>query len=94
MSFPFNPRVYPCTPYLIRIFSPVLFSLYDRNIDNNNEQKQAVENIVFGTSLPYPYLVFGGPGSGKTNTTVEAIKQVSKTTILCYDVDRIRILID
>ena len=58
--------------YIITIY----YSLYDPNIGNNKEQKQAVENIVFGNSLPYPYLVFGGPGSGKTKTIVEAIKPV------------------
>ena len=63
---------YNILQYIITIY----YSLYDPNIGNNKEQKQAVENIVFGNSLPYPYLVFGGPGSGKTNTTVEAIKQV------------------
>ena len=55
---------YNILQYIITIY----YSLYDPNIGNNKEQKQAVENIVFGNSLPYPYLVFGGPGSGKTNT--------------------------
>ena len=54
----------------------VIHSFYDPNIANNDEQKQAVENIVFGTSRPYPYLVFGPPGTGKTVTMVESIKQV------------------
>ena len=63
---------YNILQYIITIY----YSLYDPNIDNNKEQKQAVENIVFANSLPYPYLVFGGPGSGKTKTIVEAIKPV------------------
>ena len=53
-----------------------LFSWYDSKIANNDEQKQAVKNIVLGTSHPYPYLVFGPPGTGKTVTLVESIKQV------------------
>ena len=53
-----------------------LFSWYDSKIANNEEQKQAVKNIVLGTSHPYPYLVFGPPGTGKTVTLVESIKQV------------------
>ena len=61
---------------LLQYIITIYYILYDPNIDNNKEQKQAVENIVFANSLPYPYLVFGGPGSGNTNTMVEAIKQV------------------
>uniref|UniRef100_A0A672P046 RNA helicase n=1 Tax=Sinocyclocheilus grahami TaxID=75366 RepID=A0A672P046_SINGR len=49
-----------------------------RSLDNNLEQKTAVCNIVAGTSKPAPYLVFGPPGTGKTVTIVEAIKQVEK----------------
>ncbi|XP_073243084.1 putative helicase mov-10-B.1 isoform X2 [Porites lutea] len=49
-------------------------SFYDRNL--NSEQKQAVQKIVSGSSRPAPYLVFGPPGTGKTVTLVEAIKQV------------------
>ncbi|KAG1686823.1 putative helicase mov-10-B.1 [Nymphon striatum] len=49
---------------------------YNKDIKNNPEQKQAVENIVNGSSKPIPFLLFGPPGTGKTVTVVEAIKQV------------------
>lgn len=51
---------------------------FDRNIENNKEQLEAVRNIVSGTSGAAPYIVFGPPGTGKTVTMVEAIKQVVK----------------
>ncbi|KAG1654294.1 putative helicase mov-10-B.1 [Nymphon striatum] len=48
---------------------------YDKNIERNPEQREAVENIVKGTSKPSPFLLFGPPGTGKTVTLVESIKQ-------------------
>ncbi|MEE6512435.1 hypothetical protein FKM82_019425 [Ascaphus truei] len=53
-------------------------SLYDRTLENNPEQYNAVKQIVSGISRPAPYLIFGPPGTGKTVTLVEAIKQVLK----------------
>uniref|UniRef100_A0A4W4DXA2 RNA helicase n=1 Tax=Electrophorus electricus TaxID=8005 RepID=A0A4W4DXA2_ELEEL len=53
-----------------------LLSLFDRKLEENTEQYTAVCNIVAGVSKPAPYLVFGPPGTGKTVTMVEAIKQV------------------
>ena len=49
---------------------------YDKDLESNAEQRKAVENIVSGTSGSAPYIIFGPPGTGKTKTTVEAIKQV------------------
>lgn len=51
---------------------------FNRKLDHNPEQMLAVRNIVSGTSRPAPYVVFGPPGTGKTVTIVEAIKQVIK----------------
>ncbi|KAK3566500.1 hypothetical protein QTP86_034004 [Hemibagrus guttatus] len=53
-------------------------SLFDKKLEENSEQYTAVCNIVAGVSKPAPYLVFGPPGTGKTVTMVEAIKQVEK----------------
>ncbi|KAL4648422.1 putative helicase MOV-10 isoform X3 [Arapaima gigas] len=52
--------------------------LFDRNLEHNPEQYAAIQHIVSGVSKPAPYLVFGPPGTGKTVTLVEAIKQVEK----------------
>uniref|UniRef100_A0A8C4TRH0 RNA helicase n=1 Tax=Falco tinnunculus TaxID=100819 RepID=A0A8C4TRH0_FALTI len=50
---------------------------FDRKLQANEEQCRAVMHIVTGMSRPAPYLIFGPPGTGKTVTVVEAIKQVS-----------------
>ncbi|WAR05018.1 M10B1-like protein [Mya arenaria] len=47
---------------------------YDKKL--NEEQKVAVSNIVKGTSRPAPYMIFGPPGTGKTVTVTEAIRQI------------------
>ncbi|XP_073471824.1 putative helicase MOV-10 [Aquarana catesbeiana] len=60
------------------IVSTDKLSLYDRNLESNPEQYMAVKQIVSGISRPAPYLLFGPPGTGKTVTVVEAIKQVVK----------------
>ncbi|NXQ88794.1 M10L1 helicase, partial [Nyctibius grandis] len=49
---------------------------FDRKLEANEEQRRAVTHIVTGMSRPAPYLIFGPPGTGKTVTLVEAIKQV------------------
>ncbi|XP_028266397.1 putative helicase mov-10-B.1 [Parambassis ranga] len=58
--------------------------LFDSKLENNPEQFRAVQNIVTGSSKPAPYLVFGPPGTGKTVTMVEAIKQVEQMQPFCH----------
>uniref|UniRef100_A0A8C3G164 RNA helicase n=1 Tax=Cyclopterus lumpus TaxID=8103 RepID=A0A8C3G164_CYCLU len=59
-------------------------TLFDSKLEKNPEQYQAVQHIVAGSSKPAPYLVFGPPGTGKTVTLVEAIKQIEKTQASCH----------
>ena len=54
----------------------VILHYNDDQVSNNPEQRAAVSAIVAGRSGRAPYLVFGPPGTGKTVTLVEAIKQV------------------
>nr|XP_006811932.1 PREDICTED: putative helicase MOV-10-like [Saccoglossus kowalevskii] len=54
-------------------------SLFDRQLECNTQQVSAVKHILSGSSRPSPYLIFGPPGTGKTVTMVEAIKQVYKS---------------
>uniref|UniRef100_A0A671PPN9 RNA helicase n=1 Tax=Sinocyclocheilus anshuiensis TaxID=1608454 RepID=A0A671PPN9_9TELE len=61
--------------------SPPALRLFNQHLERNPEQYSAVCNIVAGTSKPAPYLVFGPPGTGKTVTIVEAIKQVKLKNI-------------
>jgi len=44
----------------------------------------AIKHILAGSSRPAPFLVFGPPGTGKTVTIVEAMKQVSYVTTILY----------
>lgn len=51
--------------------------LYNKSIEANPEQLQAVEQIVCeGWTNTCPYVLFGPPGTGKTTTIVECIIQL------------------
>uniref|UniRef100_A0A671WXZ2 RNA helicase n=1 Tax=Sparus aurata TaxID=8175 RepID=A0A671WXZ2_SPAAU len=58
--------------------------LFDPKLERNPEQYRAVQHIVAGSSKPAPYLVFGPPGTGKTVTLAEAIKQIVMTQASCH----------
>ncbi|KAF4530666.1 hypothetical protein B566_EDAN004905 [Ephemera danica] len=47
-----------------------IMSWYNKLVMSNHQQAQAVQNIVNGSSLPSPYLLFGPPGTGKTVTVI------------------------
>lgn len=54
------------------------FEWYNKQIATNEEQKTAIMNIVNCTAYPFPYVVFGPPGTGKTSCIVECIAQILK----------------
>ncbi|NXS14146.1 SDE3 helicase, partial [Neodrepanis coruscans] len=69
--------LFPSASYHQSLFTgPFQPRWFDRKLQANEEQCRAVTHIVTGVSRPAPYLIFGPPGTGKTVTVVEAIKQV------------------
>ncbi|XP_041656201.1 putative helicase mov-10-B.2 [Cheilinus undulatus] len=76
--FPSDDRLSSLQPELPRL------RLHDSKLERNPEQYKAVQHIVAGSSKPAPYLVFGPPGTGKTVTMVEAIKQIEKRQASCH----------
>ena len=57
---------------------------FNQLVERNEKQLSAVKNILAGTSGQCPYIVFGPPGTGKTVTLVEAVKQVSRSVSGCH----------
>lgn len=54
------------------------FQWCNDQIGTNEEQMTAIKNIVNCSAYPYPYIVFGPPGTGKTSCIVECIVQILK----------------
>lgn len=54
------------------------FEWFNEQISTNQEQMNAIKNIVNCTAYPFPYVVFGPPGTGKTSCIVECIAQILK----------------
>ncbi|CAO1431408.1 unnamed protein product [Diamesa hyperborea] len=54
------------------------FEWFNEKIATNEEQMTAIKNIVNCTAFPFPYVIFGPPGTGKTSTLVECVAQILK----------------
>ena len=69
-------RLFPDQAQLSPHFTLPEVRCFNRNIEGNPQQLSAVKHILASSSGSCPYLVFGPPGTGKTVTLVEAIKQL------------------
>ncbi|CAG8601345.1 12594_t:CDS:2 [Acaulospora colombiana] len=72
--FPSNQASHNCQPEIRRTMNNLVF--IDQSIAQNHHQKRAVAAIKLGFYHPAPFIVFGPPGTGKSVTIVEAIKQL------------------
>jgi helicase MOV-10 len=56
--------LFPVTSPGVPLLPPdVKLKLYNRSLESNPEQLQAMKHIVLGTTRPAPYIIFGSPGT-------------------------------
>ncbi|XP_077506018.1 putative helicase MOV-10 isoform X2 [Amblyomma americanum] len=65
-----------CAPPSKPAVSASNLTFFNKNVQGNPEQSKAVHDMLRGEHRPFPYLLFGPPGTGKTSTIVEALKQI------------------
>jgi superfamily II DNA or RNA helicase len=53
------------------------------NTELNPEQEIAVRRVLANSSKPFPYIILGPPGTGKTATLTETILQLLQTQSDC-----------
>ncbi|CAO1315928.1 unnamed protein product [Diamesa tonsa] len=53
-----------------------IFKWLDKRVATNKEQMMAIKNIVNCTAYPFPFIIFGPPGTGKTSTLIECVAQI------------------
>lgn len=49
---------------------------FNSKIGEDEQQKKAVTDIITETAYPYPFVITGGPGTGKTSIIVESVLQI------------------
>jgi helicase MOV-10 len=68
--------LFPSPTHVALSQSELSITLYDPKIANNRRQFRAIKHILSLPSTSGPFIIFGPPGTGKTVTIVEAIKQI------------------
>ena len=70
---------------------PTRFSWASQTL--NDEQQNAVKQIIQGTLRPIPYVIFGPPGTGKTTTIVETVYQLARLHTYNQNQRKLKILL-
>jgi len=72
-----NKLIHPINESLVQMQSPRNIQFINRNL--NEQQRRAVASICSETTIA-PFIIFGPPGTGKTETLSEAIKQMYRNS--------------